>query len=101
MGKGMPTDNLQVSDNRELSRYEIHEGKNLIGFSVYDLSKDVITFIHTEIEPEFEDQGYGETLVKTMLEDVRENTALRVEPVCPFVNAYMRRHPDYEDLLTR
>ena len=101
MERGIPTDSLRVSNNRGLNRYEIREGQNLIGFSVYELSDDLITFIHTEVEPEFEGHGYGETLVKTMLEDVREKTALRVEPVCPFVNAYMRRHPDYGDLLTR
>ena len=36
---------------------EICEGENLIGFSVYELSDDVIAFIHTEIELSFEGAG--------------------------------------------
>ena len=97
----MSRDNLQVIDNSESNRYEIYEDGDLAGYAAYDLSEGVITFTHTEIEAPFEGQGYADTLVGTMLEDVRENTTHRVEPVCPFVDEFINHHPEYGDLLSR
>ena len=97
----MSEPNFRVTNNSESYRYEIHENGDLAGYAAYDLSGDAITFTHTEIKPSFEGQGYANTLVRTMLEDVRENTARRVEPVCPFVDAFINRHPEYGDLLSR
>ncbi len=44
-----------------------------------------------------EGSGVGESLARTGLEWARERE-LRVVPVCPFVAAYVRRHPEYEAL---
>ena len=97
----MSEHNLRVTNNSESYRYEIRENGDLAGYAAYDLSDGVITFTHTEVEPSFEGRGYADTLVRTMLEDVRENTARRVEPICPFVDEFMNRHPEYGDLLSR
>lgn len=97
----MSKDNLRVINNSESNRYEIYENDTLAGYAAYDLSESIITFTHTEIEPSFEGQGYADTLVRTMLEDVRESTARSVEPVCPFVDDFINHHPEYRDLLSR
>jgi uncharacterized protein len=38
--------------------------------------------------------------VADALDDIRSR-GLQVVPLCPFVAAYIRRHPEYEDLVTR
>lgn len=54
---------------------------------------DVVVFTHTEVDPQLEGRGVGSTLVAKALEDVTEQ-GLAVRPDCPFVAAYLRRHPE-------
>ena len=62
-------------------------------------SPELIVFTHTEIGDEFEGQGLGSTLIRTALDAARER-GLSVRPDCPFVRAYVARHPDaYLDLV--
>jgi predicted GNAT family acetyltransferase len=42
--------------------------------------------------------GHGSTLVRAALDDVRAR-GLSVIPLCPFVKAYIEKHPEYADLL--
>jgi uncharacterized protein len=50
------------------------------------------------VDPHFEGKGVGAALVQGVLDDVRAR-GLKVRPCCPFVAAYIRRHPEYEDLV--
>ncbi len=43
-------------------------------------------------------KGVGSKLVKGALEQVRRD-GLKVVPDCPFVNAYIEKHPEQADLL--
>ena len=54
--------------------------------------------MHTEVSPSLEGQGLGARLVAGALDDIRAR-GLRVVPICPFVRTYIRRHPDYADLV--
>ena len=56
-------------------------------------------FTHTEVVPQFEGQGLGSRLAKFALDDVRRR-GLQVVPVCTFVAGYIRRHPEYHDLVS-
>ena len=91
---------LIVADNPGLSRYEARLDGAIVGFSEYTLDKDVITFLHTEVDPTFEGRGFGSTLAASALDDVRAR-GLRVVARCPFIAAYIRRHRAYADLLLR
>ena len=42
-------------------------------------------------------RGLGTALVTGALDDARAR-GLRVVPLCPFVDAFMRRHPEYADV---
>lgn len=62
---------------------------------------ELVVFTHTETDPVFEGQGVASVLVRWALDDVRSR-GYQVLPVCPFVSAYIGRHPDeYADLLYR
>jgi uncharacterized protein len=53
---------------------------------------------HTEVPPAFRGQGVAAALVQAALDWARAE-GLRVRPVCSYVAAYMRRHPETQDLL--
>ena len=89
---------LAVSDNPDEHRFEITSDGELGGFSVYRRQPGLIAFVHTEVEERFEGQGLGSRLVHDALEEARAQQ-LDVLPFCPFVNAYMGRHPEYAELV--
>lgn len=89
---------MTVTENAERERYEIHVDGSLAGFAEYRGRGDTRTFTHTEVDERFEGQGVGSKLVHDALEDARAR-GLRVIPMCPFVRAYMGRHPEYLDLV--
>lgn len=89
---------IAVTDNPAAERYEIVVDGERAGFVTYRLSPGVISFLHTEIDPEQERQGFGSRLVADALDDARAKQ-LAVRPVCPFVAYFIERHPEYADLV--
>lgn len=87
-----------VADNAAALQYEIAVDGEPAGSIRYTRDGDTITMVHTEVEPKFEGQGVGAELVKRALDDVRAKGE-HVVPLCPFVAAFLRRHPDYADLV--
>lgn len=88
-----------VHNNREASRYEIFDDEGArIGFMTYHVDGDTVTTPHTEIDVVHGGRGHGQELVKAALDDIRAQ-GLFVQPLCPFVKAYIDRHRDYEDLV--
>ena len=80
-------------------RYELLLGDDHAGELVYrDRGGDVVAFLHTEVEPRLQRHGLGSALVAGALDDARER-GLKVVPLCPFVDAYIRRHPAYVDIV--
>jgi hypothetical protein len=80
-----------VTNNTALSRFELMSGTD-IAFLVYEESPGTLTFLHTEVPVPMRGHHAGETLVKAGLEYARQQH-LRVVAVCPFVRAYLQRHP--------
>ncbi|HEV2711623.1 MAG TPA: GNAT family N-acetyltransferase [Gaiellaceae bacterium] len=89
---------VEVSDNKEESRYEARVNGELAGVSFYEPQPDRLIVLHTEVRDAFEGQGVGSRLVAGMLDDVRRR-GLSVTPLCPFTRAYIERHPEYDDLV--
>ena len=86
-----------VYDSPARSRYEITVAGET-AFAAYRREGDVLVMTHTIVPPAIEGHGVGSTLVAGALADVRRR-GLRIVPQCPFVAAYLERHPDEEDLL--
>jgi uncharacterized protein len=93
----MPTE-PRVTDNPRASRYELWLGTTRAGFIEYRAEPGRVLLVHTEVDPAFEGQGLGERLVAGALEDLRAR-GLKLVPRCSFVRAYLRRHPDQDDLV--
>lgn len=91
---------IVVQDNPGELRYELLVGGEVAGELLYRRSPDVVALVHTEVSPSLEGQGLGARLVTGALDDIRAR-GLHAVPICPFVRAYIRRHPDYGDLVVR
>lgn len=88
----------EIVDVPELRRFEARLDGQVAAFSEYRLLGGRIVFLHTETEPELEGRGIGSALVRRALDQVRER-GLGVTAKCPFVSAWIERHPEYQDLL--
>ena len=89
---------VEVRDNPEEHRFEVRVDGELGGFLVYRQRPTLIAFTHTEVEDRFEGQGLGSKLAVAALDSAREH-GLEVLPFCPFVNGYIKKHPEYLDLV--
>jgi predicted GNAT family acetyltransferase len=89
---------ITVTNNLAESRYEVSLGTGLAGFAAYRMSDESIVFTHTEIDPAFEGQGLAGALARAALDDVRAR-GLHAVPICPYFTTYIRRHPEYQDLV--
>jgi uncharacterized protein len=94
------TDAPVVTDNPAASRYELHVGRELAGLVTYQLRghDTVISLLHTEVEPAFQGQHLAAHLARFSLDDARER-GLAVLPFCPYVNSWIKKHPEYTDLV--
>ena len=87
----------EVVDNRDANRFELRvEGR--LSVATYERRTKTITFTHTIVPPALEGRGIGSRLVKTALEQARAE-GLKVVPQCPFVQAFIERHAEFQDLL--
>ncbi len=86
-----------VRNNTDENRYELTVEGHLAA-TYYRIADGVITFVHTEVPDALAGRGVGSKLVKGALDQVRA-AGLKVVPQCPFVRAYIEKHPDYADLL--
>jgi uncharacterized protein len=89
---------VEVQNNPERHRYEAHVGDTLAGFVDYQLATELVVLTHTEVDPSFEGQGVGGALARAALDDVRHRN-LKALVICPFITGWVRRHPEYTDVL--
>lgn len=64
----------------------------------YSLAGDVANFHHTGVPAAVGGRGIAAELVQAGLETARAR-GWRVQPTCSYVAAYLRRHPEYRDLI--
>ncbi|WP_240742249.1 GNAT family N-acetyltransferase [Micromonospora zingiberis] len=90
---------MLVEENSAKHRYEILVDDALAGFTAYLPRGEVLVFTHTEVDPNFQNMGVGSALMRGTLDQVRAQ-GQRVVPQCPFMAAFIERHPEYADLVT-
>jgi predicted GNAT family acetyltransferase len=86
-----------VRHNSNDHQFEIPTPHGL-AFVTYDRDEGDLTLIHTEVPPEAEGQGLAAKVVTAALAWARDND-LRVIPQCAYVAGYVRRHPEFEDVV--
>jgi hypothetical protein len=92
-------DDVTVLHRPEQRRYELLVAGSPAGELVYrDRGGNVLAFLHTEVDPGQQRRGLGTALVTGALDDAR-GRGFRIVPLCPFVDAFVRRHAEYADLV--
>jgi hypothetical protein len=92
------TADLVVRDDTENHRYLLERDGRVVGLTVYHERGGRRFFVHTEVEPEYEGEGLGSTLARGALDDVRA-MGMKIVPLCPFISAFIRRNPEYAELV--
>ena len=88
---------LTVTHDRAAQRFEADvEGGRCV--ADYRLLGKVMHIVHTEVPAALQGQGLAAALVQAVLDQARA-LGWQVRPVCSYVAAYMRRHPETQDLL--
>jgi uncharacterized protein len=80
-------------------RIEI-ERDGQVAYLEYSLSGNVLELIHTEVPENLRAMGLASSLAETALRWAREKN-LKVDIICPSVQQYVARHPEYSDLVLR
>jgi predicted GNAT family acetyltransferase len=92
---------ISIVKNKELNRFEIYSDGELAGFAEFEVSNQMISYTHTEIDPRFGGQGLGSQIIKEALDEALEQN-LEVEPYCSFVSAYIKKNSEkYLDLIPK
>ncbi len=91
---------MTVRDNPDELRYELIDGQRVVGEIRYRREPGVVVLVHTEVDPALEGQGLASELVEGAFRDLRAR-GLRVVPFCPYVRAWLRRHPEEADIVGR
>ena len=93
-----PDPSIVVRHAPESERYEALADGMLAGFAAYRSEAGAVVFVHTDVDDAFRGRGVGGALAREALADVRRR-GLRAVPMCPFFAAWIRRHPEYVDLV--
>jgi uncharacterized protein len=88
---------LNIIHRPDIGRFEaIVEG--LRCEADYRLDGQVMHITHTGVPPRLEGRGIAAALVKAALSWASEQ-GLRVNPICSYVQVYIKRHPQWQGLL--
>jgi len=86
---------VSVRHNAAQHRYELDIDHG-VAVAVYHEQGDRMLFTHTEVPPADEGKGHAARLMGEALSDARRR-GFRIVPVCSYVVAYVRRHPEFDD----
>lgn len=78
--------------------YRLLVGDRQAGVLRYGRKEGRLVLHHTEVDQSVEGHGLGSKLVAGALDDIRAR-GLTIVPLCPFVRSYLKRHPEYADLV--
>jgi predicted GNAT family acetyltransferase len=90
-------DEVEVVNNQAKRRFEVVAAGYLARIE-YIPDRHHIVYTHTIVPDEISGQGVGSKLAHHVLDYARDND-LKVIPQCPFVAAYIERHPEYKPLV--
>ena len=91
-------DNLAVLNNDSAQQFEVRvDGSTAL--LTYQRLGNSLVLNHVEVPTALEGRGIASQLARTALEFARMEH-LEVIPVCPYVASYLKKHPEYHDLLS-
>jgi predicted GNAT family acetyltransferase len=93
-GKPKPVPQLVSNGRFELER----DGH--VAYLEYNLAGKILQLLHTEVPEALRGKGMASALAESALQWAREHQ-VKVDVICPYVAAYLKKHPEYSDLLLK
>lgn len=88
---------MSVTDNTLLKRFEwVEDGQTV--FADYAVDGNVMRINYVEAPVALRGTGAARRLMQGLMDIVRER-GLKVIPICGYAAVWIRRHPQYHDLL--
>jgi predicted GNAT family acetyltransferase len=93
--KDQPWDLLPLINNvsGQKKRFELHQGDEIVFIEYIQNNNNIIFLTHTEVPGPLEGKGLGGIIVSKTLNFIKEK-GFKMAPLCPFVAAYLKRHPE-------
>jgi len=91
------TDNPTITNNESSSRFETQINGHTAILTYRRLGKSIV-LDHTEVPPALEGRGIASKLAGAALEFARAQH-LEVVPLCPYISTYLKKHPEYQNLV--
>jgi len=89
---------VEVRETDAGNRFEVYEDGQLAGFADCVRYGDAVAIPHTEVDPARGGRGLASELIRVTLDSLRDR-GTPVLPYCPFVSAYIAKHPEYLPLV--
>lgn len=89
---------VEVTDQPQRGRYEATVDGRLAGFAEYQRRDGVVVLTHTEVDDDYQGKGVAGGLARAALDAIRAEGS-RVVPECEYMAGYIRKHPEYADLV--
>jgi predicted GNAT family acetyltransferase len=93
----MKYEEIKLVNNETDHRFELTV-EGYTAFIDYKIKKDKAYLIHTEAPEELKGKGVAEALVEKTLIYLEEQH-LKLVPLCPYVQLFLKRHPDWNRLV--
>lgn len=88
---------MQIEHQSERQRFVAHTDAGEAELAYQRRGERVLDLQHTFVPPEARGRGVGEALVRHAF-DLARDQGYRLVPSCPFVAAWLERHPDRRDV---
>jgi predicted GNAT family acetyltransferase len=81
-------------------RYFIQDENGLVGEVTFSMAGDALMIIdHTHVEEQHLGKEVGATIIRAVVDDLRAQ-GIRALPLCPFANAFFKKHQAMQDVLS-
>jgi predicted GNAT family acetyltransferase len=87
---------LEHEENNQRFVVRLPDGEAELGYAAQ--GADVLNLHHTFVPDSARGQGVGDVLVSGALDYARQH-GKRIIPTCPYVAAWMQKHPEQNDLV--
>ena len=89
---------LKWTDTASRGAFVVEEGETRLAEMVFKVVGSEMTVFHTEVAEELKGKGVATKLFNMMVDYVRAHQ-LKVIPLCEYVHAQFKRHPElYNDI---
>lgn len=93
----MTPDDIRREVDGAKGRYVLHVGADEAELTYSIASATLIIADHTGVPDALRGTGAGRILVERLVQDARAE-GVKIVPLCPFVNALRRKHPEWADV---